>query len=127
MASPRTPHVAGRARPHCTKRQKEAAARFAATIQVCAGRLPVASARFEPLNFADWMMSCDTCGGRMLQVYLETVQRGLASAGSDPSAADYVLLRTHFRDYAEAAMKRRWPDHPSINVRPALADDDIPF
>lgn len=91
-----------------TKRQREAAARFSATVEECKGDMHPDDITFEPRNFESWMASCDSCDRKLLEHMLNMVRRSTASAGP----CTYTRLRTHFRIYAEAALNRRFDDIP---------------
>lgn len=110
-------------RPHTTKRQKEAAANFALIVQRHKDKLHPDDLNFEPRNFANWMLACDTCDDAGLLIYCRTMELTLvrAASGAYVKPGDvYTEMRTPYRDYALAAMKRRFPDHP-------YNDDRMPF
>jgi len=88
-----------------TKRQREAAARFAATVEECRGDLHHDDLIFEPRNFDNWMVHCDRGDEELLKHSLDMTRRMVAT-GNAGSA--HQKLRTHFRDYAEAALNRRY-------------------
>lgn len=109
MATPRTPPATGRHRPEGTKRRKEAAAAFVATVEACKGDMHPDDLSFEPRNFDAWMAQCDSCDEPLLQHMLEMLKRSTGSSGP----GTYTSLRTHFMKYAEAALYRRF-DGPDI-------------
>ncbi len=108
-----------------TKRQREAMAKFMATVEACKADMHPDDVTFEPKNFANWMDSCDRSDCAMVKALRGTVKLALASAMESNPSSVYVQIRTHFLAYAEAAMSRRFPE--PVSRPPVPGDFDIPF
>lgn len=104
-----------------TKRQREAMARFMATVEAIKSEMHPDDVVFEPKNFADWVRSCDNSGCAQVEAMLATVRTSLARARAAAPYGVYVQIRYHFQDYAFLALQRRFPDSSAAQL------PDIPF
>jgi hypothetical protein len=115
-------------RHHRTKLQMQAAAKLALTIKQLGSKISPADAAFEPLNFADWMMTCDTRDAAWVLLLIQTLESALIHIEFNPKIIHegiYLTIRKHYLDYANAAFQRRWPDHPALQL--VDSGDEIPF
>lgn len=106
-----------------TKRQREAMARFMATVEARKDEMHPEDVDFEPRNFADWVKSCDRGDQAQVKAMHGMVRVSLDRARIGAPNGVYVQLRTHFLDYAFAALQRRFPESQAVQ----LPDLDIPF
>lgn len=98
-------------------------ARFMATVEARKDEMHPEDVAFEPRNFADWVKSCDRGDQAQVKAMYGMVRLSCDRARIGEPKGVYVQIRTHFQDYAFAALQRRFPESQGVQP-PEL---DIPF